>query len=352
MVIDLVLAGADQQPRDRSPLFASVIVRMISALRGAFARRPHSVPTLCREDRGVRAVAMPKISREGTVGLLFEVTLAILDHLHVREPLIIWGLFVVGFLLISDATIRSDWATRRHDPKTTRKRRSLGMLIVLLVFALFGLWIYRRTHKETIVSSNSRVNLTVSPAFESLYKEYGQQLGQPTGPPENINIFYQAVHQSATFVWMDNPLKFYLVDKSGKWHEEIEDRLPPGGYGTCPWYCDDELRKMFPPPASDLGPPFGSAAYKWSKDPARWEQMLGWREWQCNFEANAVHYQNFEHGRALGPMRFRPSRAADKFSSNGLAVALLNDGTWRSAISRETPHTYPCEEPLTPLLKP
>ncbi|HYB76691.1 MAG TPA: hypothetical protein VEE85_00690, partial [Candidatus Bathyarchaeia archaeon] len=187
--------------------------------------------------------------------------------------------------------------------------------------------------------------------FDRLYKEYATQMGYPTSDAESINIFYQAVHQRATFIWMDSPLKFYVVENAGGWHEELEDRLPPGGYGSCPWYCDDVLRTKFPPPEPELGPPFGSAAYKWSKDPARWEHMIGWREWQCNFLQNAVQYQNFEHGRALGPMRFRPSYSRDKFSSEGVVIVLLADGTWRTASST-TPQTYPCEEPLTPLLKP
>ena len=44
-----------------------------------------------------------ELSGEAAVVLLLEIILAILDRLHVREPVVIWGLFPLGFALILDS---------------------------------------------------------------------------------------------------------------------------------------------------------------------------------------------------------------------------------------------------------
>jgi hypothetical protein len=91
---------------------------------------------------------MPKISGEGTLGLALEILLAILDHLHIREPLLIWGLFLVGLILISDSILRSDWASKPTEKATRIKRRAFGIILVLGAFAIFGFWINSRAETE------------------------------------------------------------------------------------------------------------------------------------------------------------------------------------------------------------
>jgi len=88
---------------------------------------------------------MPKISIEATFGLLFEVAVGILDHLHIGERWIIWGLFAFGLVLLSDSVIRSDWVKNQSLPKTRLKRRILGMLPVVAGAAIFGFLIFGRT---------------------------------------------------------------------------------------------------------------------------------------------------------------------------------------------------------------
>jgi hypothetical protein len=103
--------------------------------------------------------AMPKISWEGTVGLLLEITVGILDHLHIAEPQIIWGLFALGFVLLSDAVIRSDWASKPADSNVRRRNRTLGMLPVIFGAIIFGLMIYARGKVEngTVTESQTAV---------------------------------------------------------------------------------------------------------------------------------------------------------------------------------------------------
>jgi hypothetical protein len=91
---------------------------------------------------------MPKLSGEATIGLLFEVVVGILDRLHFREPLFIWGLFAVGLLLIGDGIVRGDWANEISDPRVKRQRRFLyGGLAAICLFA-FGCWIFVRLRER------------------------------------------------------------------------------------------------------------------------------------------------------------------------------------------------------------
>ncbi|MGB0117777.1 MAG: hypothetical protein WBP73_13280 [Terriglobales bacterium] len=89
-----------------------------------------------------------KLSGEATIGLLFEVLVGILDHLHVREPFIIWGLFAVGLVLIGDSIVRGEWGERITDPKKRTARRILYGAAAGLCFIGFGIWIFVRLHAE------------------------------------------------------------------------------------------------------------------------------------------------------------------------------------------------------------
>jgi hypothetical protein len=91
---------------------------------------------------------MVKLSGEATIGLFFEVLVGILDHLHVREPFIIWGLFAVGLILIGDSIIRGEWAERIVDRKKRTARRIVYGVVAGLCFVLFGFWIFARLHTE------------------------------------------------------------------------------------------------------------------------------------------------------------------------------------------------------------
>src|SRR5260221_11180443 len=88
---------------------------------------------------------MPKISIEATFGLLFEVVVGILDHLHIGERWIIWELFAFGLILLSDAVIRSEWVKNQNHPRTRLKRRILGMIPIVAGAAIFGFLIFGRT---------------------------------------------------------------------------------------------------------------------------------------------------------------------------------------------------------------
>jgi hypothetical protein len=44
----------------------------------------------------------------------------------VREPVIIWGLFVVGLALIGDSIVRGDWAKKIANRKARAMRRRVS----------------------------------------------------------------------------------------------------------------------------------------------------------------------------------------------------------------------------------
>ena len=98
---------------------------------------------------------MPRLSIEATIGLLFEVVVGILDHLHVREPIIIWGLFAVGLILIADTVARGDWATKIVNRSKRKKRRLLWGAVVAIVFVAFGMWISNRLSRYEKVTSTT-----------------------------------------------------------------------------------------------------------------------------------------------------------------------------------------------------
>lgn len=87
---------------------------------------------------------MAKLSTEATIGLGAELLLAILERLHIREPLFVWGLFALGLLLIADSIVRGEWAEKIADPVRRRKKRIRMGVIAGLAFALFGWWVFVR----------------------------------------------------------------------------------------------------------------------------------------------------------------------------------------------------------------
>jgi hypothetical protein len=95
---------------------------------------------------------MPRLSVEATIGLGFEIVLAILEHLHVREPIIIWGLFFVGLLLIGDSIVRGEWAQKIVDNRSRKKRRAFYLALTMVCFIAFGWFIFVRTQsKEHVI---------------------------------------------------------------------------------------------------------------------------------------------------------------------------------------------------------
>lgn len=100
-------------------------------------------------EKGKSAFRLPL---EGLIGLLLEIGVTILGHLHIGEPLIIWGLFLLGLGLISDWVIRS-WAPSRPERRNIRQRRLVGMLPVTVVAIILAVLISKGLELEKLVHS-------------------------------------------------------------------------------------------------------------------------------------------------------------------------------------------------------
>jgi len=163
---------------------------------------------------------MSKLSTEATFGLGFEVLLAILDHLHVREPVLIWGLFVFGLVLICDSILRGEWAERITDQRKRRKRRALWMLVAIVVFLAFGFWVHGRLRIEP---QSQKRPLTLEELFKTDFSSlnkwsYSAMFTDPSDGAtipmeEQMHIDYQAYSRF---------LSFYLP-------------YSPHAYNACVW---------------------------------------------------------------------------------------------------------------------
>ncbi|MHB8216040.1 MAG: hypothetical protein ACYDDS_08160 [Candidatus Sulfotelmatobacter sp.] len=255
------------------------------------------------------------------------------------NPIILAALMILGLLFIWVA------ASIEHQSATTmvklsgikwseafRNKWAERALITVLVVMPFtaGITYYVMQWKPPVYAP-----------FRDTYKEYESPLGKPLSYETAIaHGAYQGTFRHATVIWISRPLKFYVLSDDGTWHEEWERSFPPVPYPEPPWYADDDLKRMFQPPSGSIppaGPPSGSAAYHWWKDPTHWEKMLGWREWECTFKDDAIRYQDFAHGRVIGTFRFRPT------TDEAELFILLNDHTWKSGYSSAKAEIEQCK---------
>jgi hypothetical protein len=174
---------------------------------------------------------MFKLSIEGTVGLLFEVVLGILDHLHVREPVVVWGLFIVGLLLISDSIIRS---------KFRKAGKIVGMAIVALAFSLFGVWIFGRQSVDVYSNENAeiekqRLALEYAPVVTVLYQERQLRVFNSGRTPIGV---WAVAYGNAQKKLPDAPRSiapgFFYYFPSETLEQQMQDSLRSGQEGFTP----------------------------------------------------------------------------------------------------------------------
>jgi hypothetical protein len=89
-----------------------------------------------------------KLSTEAKIGIGFEITLAILDRIKIRDPYVLWGLFLAGFALLADSIIRSEWARQPTERVSRIRRRMWPMIMATVCFAGFGYFIFDHSTEE------------------------------------------------------------------------------------------------------------------------------------------------------------------------------------------------------------
>jgi len=120
---------------------------------------------------------MPKFSGEGRLGLLMEISVIILDRLHVTAGYIIWPLFGLGALLIADWIWRGDWKQKHGE--AANKRVWVYSVISLVFLCSVAVWlVYGIRYLEKQTESEPGKNV-VGPIQPNL-----QAKQQPSPSPE------------------------------------------------------------------------------------------------------------------------------------------------------------------------
>jgi hypothetical protein len=121
---------------------------------------------------------MSRQSYVGYLGLSLAVVVPFLEHLHVRDPWMVWGLFIVGFTLVSDWVIHLD-------SSATRKIVAVaGMLAGFLAIGLLTHHLWKRT--QTTASSPVTAQIAAAPPIPALPSGAAQaQKDKPAAPKRN-----------------------------------------------------------------------------------------------------------------------------------------------------------------------
>ena len=127
---------------------------------------------------------------------------------------------------------------------------------------------------------------------------------------------YQAWHEHAIVLWIEKLPGFVILpidtnDWIGRDDISWDVQLGSDGY----------VRRMLnrPIPKGKF-PPSGSMAKLFLQDPDRWIQKVGWRELDCTYDTELIHFQRFQYGWIIGDFRKRMDLP------EGETIVLLDDG--------------------------
>ncbi len=237
---------------------------------------------------------------------------------------------MLRIVCLSIAVVAITWAATDSLKLTWVGTVVSGVIFSVLAIGLFfAVGVYdegsRQEGKEHTPVANS--GSQIHPPFAAAYQEYGAKLGKALSNPIIVSPWsYQAAHERATVLWLNTPLKTYIIRQGGTWEEDLTPSHTDGRESDT-WQNDTWLAENFRVPKG-LHPPWGAVAYFWKHDQDRWnETSIGWRIWHCGFET--ISTQRFEHGRMIGSFRWQRNAPA------GMVFVLLNDFKWGKVLSSE-----------------
>jgi hypothetical protein len=142
---------------------------------------------------------IPRISFEATIGIFVALMIGILGLLHVQEPIIVWVLFSIAFLLIADSILRSKWSAVPPLKRDRIFRRVFAVILAAIVFALFGVWVH---HCQSKGADESRKPSVKNPEHETP-QETQEAAAASSKPDTASNATGIAVHlenKGTTFI--------------------------------------------------------------------------------------------------------------------------------------------------------
>jgi hypothetical protein len=150
---------------------------------------------------------MPTASYEGAVSIVLALLVVVLEQAGVRNPYVLWGAFAFAAALSVDTAVRGEWANKIVDSSVRRTRRGLVCSLILVVFALFGYWVYTQVTNPVLpINSDIRVDPTTV--------KFG---GVPVGKVsriETITVLNRG-SQNAGFKWDESKNNFAPFQLSG-----------------------------------------------------------------------------------------------------------------------------------------
>lgn len=133
--------------------------------------------------------------------------------------------------------------------------------------------------------------------FIEAHSRYKQELKDPNWEVVADGA-YAAKYKHAIVFWLDTFPGFVILldspigSKEWIWNKDINWE---SGVDT-----DENLRKRFAntgwPVPKESKPAFGGMATLFFQKPKYWIEKIGWREWDCTYDAKSIHWQSFEQG--------------------------------------------------------
>lgn len=208
-------------------------------------------------------------------------------------------------------------------------------------FMLLGLGIFILLHWPQLLSfyrrlSQSQIDQGVTRSSEKIHEnpiDWGQQiklefkaiserfaveLGQPRPNGMRRMDGYQAAHENATVIWINNRL-YKLPLATDRRVEVVND----AHFNNDPRMAyDDHVSTIIEMPHGKKPPHYGVAVH-WQNDPENWK-WIGGRIFDCGFKPSAFHVQDFEKGMVVGV--FKKSIINN---TQGQIFIIFNNGEWR-----------------------
>lgn len=193
-----------------------------------------------------------------------------------------------------------------------QKRRVVGTSVIVMALALL------------LGMGSIGLRQRVLPIFQSAYQAH-KSLGNPLGKWQDAGLSASVTKQErATMVWLESDRKWYALPDKGS---SVVIRYDEGYTNTNGLEKLEDLRTKFPDVPPNEYPPRRGLADNWLHNPNTWDWM-GYAEWDCQFDtlnAKKIFYQEFEHGKIIGPLRVSPP---DSNQSPANVAVVLDDGSW------------------------